>query len=146
MPTSTITFVKDMQFVAETGSGHAIVLDGPEDFGGHDTGVRPMELLLAGLGGCTGMDVVSILRKKRQRFTGVSVHVRGEKAENHPMRFTKIHVEYEVRGYGLSEQAVKRSIELSMNKYCSVSATLGGTAEIEHSFRIVEEEHEKAGG
>ena len=108
MPTSTVTLVEGMQFVADFGSGHAIVMDGPADFGGHDTGPRPMELLLAGLGGCTGMDVASILRKKRQPFTGLKVDIVGTKAEEHPSRYTKIVVNYEVRGRGVSDAAVQQ--------------------------------------
>jgi putative redox protein len=133
-----VTFVDGLQFVGETGSGHAVVMDGVEKFGGRDSGPRPMEMLLLGLGGCTGMDVVSILRKKKQALTGLEIRVEGGKAEEHPQGFEQIRLVYAVRGRGVEEAAVKRAIELSMEKYCSVKATLEGTARIEFSYTIEE--------
>ncbi len=136
MPDAVVTLVADMQFVAETGSGHTVVMDAPKSVGGHAAAPSPMEMLLVGLGGCTGMDVISILRKKRQTVSGFSVEVHGEKAEEHPMRYTKINVVYRVRGRGVTEAAVKRAADLSMKKYCSVAATLGGNAEITYEWVI----------
>ncbi len=138
MPKATVSLVKDMQFLGETGSGHVIVMDANEQFGGHDTGSRPMELLLVGFGGCTGMDVISILRKKRQKVNGLSITVDGTKADGHPGRYTKIHLKYTVTGKEVKPDAVERSISLSLEKYCSVGATLGASAEITHEFEIVE--------
>ncbi|MBS1232827.1 MAG: OsmC/Ohr family protein [Nitrospirae bacterium] len=135
-----VTHVTDMQFVGEASSGHAIVMDGDPSVGGHNTGVRPAELLLLGIGGCSGMDVISILRKKRQDVSGLSIHVRGKKAEDYPRRFTEITLEFVVKGRNISEEAVKRAIDLSMNKYCSVKATLEGSAEITFSYRIIRED------
>jgi putative redox protein len=125
--------------VAEA-DGPAIVVDHAlpgEDR--EDTGPRPVRLLLIGLCGCTGMDVVSILQKKRQPFTGLQVKATAERAEEHPRVYTQIHLEFVVTGAGVDPAAVERSIELSQTKYCSASAMLGETAEITTSYRIVEE-------
>jgi putative redox protein len=108
--------------------------------GGHDSAVRPSELLLIGLAGCTGMDVISILRKKRQPVTGLEVVVRAEHAPEHPKRFTTMAVEYRVRGNGVDPAAVRRAIELSESTYCSVGSTLRETVEITSSFTILAEE------
>ncbi|HIE39232.1 MAG TPA: osmotically inducible protein OsmC [Anaerolineales bacterium] len=128
-----------LRLVGEASSGPAIVLDhvlpGEE---GRETGPRPMELLLLGLAGCTAMDVVSILQKKRQPFTGLEVRVTAERAEEHPKVYTQIHLEFVVKGEGVDPRAVERSIDLSQTKYCSASAMLGKTAEITTSYRVVE--------
>jgi putative redox protein len=120
--------------------GPAIVVDHAlPDEDREDTGPRPIRLLLIGLCGCTGMDVVSILQKKRQPFTGLQVKATAERAEEHPRVYTQIHLEFVVTGEGVDPAAVERSIELSHTKYCSASAMLGETAEITTSYRIVEE-------
>jgi len=134
-----VTYVDGLQFVGEAASGHAIVMDGDKEVGGRNTGARPMELLLIGLGGCSGMDVVSILKKKKQEINGVEIKVKGEKAENYPKKFTDIDIEFIVRGRNVSEDAVKRAVELSMGKYCSVKATLEGSAKVTWSYKIIEE-------
>lgn len=134
-----IKYVDGMQFVGEASSGHAIVMDGDPKVGGRNTAVRPTELLLIGLGGCSGMDVVSILKKKKQYITGVEINVSGKKAEGYPQKFTDIVMEFVVSGRNISEEAVKRSVELSMEKYCSVKATLEGCAKITFSYKIIEE-------
>ncbi len=134
-----VTYVDGLQFVGEAASGHAIVMDGDKEVGGRNTGARPMELLLIGLGGCSGMDVVSILKKKKQEINGVEIKVKGEKAENYPKKFTDIDIEFIVRGRNVSEDAVKRAVELSMEKYCSVKATLEGSAKVTWSYKIIEE-------
>lgn len=139
MPKATVKYTDGMQFVGETGSGHAIVMDTDAEFGGANTGMRPMELLLIGVGGCSGMDIVSVLKKKKQKLTGLEVHVDGKKAEDYPQKYTDINIEYTVRGRGLSEEAVKKAVDLSMEKYCSVKATLEGSAKITFSYTIVEE-------
>lgn len=127
-----------MQFAAVAGSGHTVILDAAEHAGGRGAGIVPMELLLVGLAGCTGMDVISILRKKRQQVTGYEVRVRGERAEDHPMVFTNITVEHVITGHNVSPEAVARAIELSEGKYCGAGAMLGKTANLIHTFRIVE--------
>ena len=139
MPKAKVTYVNGMQFVGEADSGHAIVLDGPSETGGKNTGLRPMELLLIGIGSCSGMDVVSILKKKKQAITGVEINVNGQKAESYPQKFTGIDIEFIIKGKNVSEDAVKRAIQLSMEKYCSVKATLEGSANINYTYKIIEE-------
>ncbi|MEW6214044.1 MAG: OsmC family protein [Nitrospirota bacterium] len=134
-----VTYVQGLQFVGEASSSHAVVIDGDHEVGGHDTGLRPMELLLVGLGGCSGMDIISILKKKRQDVTGLEINVKGEKAKYHPKKFTEINLEFGVKGRNISEDAVKRAVDLSMNKYCSVKASLEGTAKISFSYKIIQE-------
>lgn len=120
--------------------GPAIVVDhAMPDEEREDTGPHPVQLLLIGLCGCTGMDVVSILQKKRQSFTGLKVKATAERAEEHPKVYTEIHLEFVVTGEGVDPQAVERSIELSQTKYCPASAMLGEAAEITTSYRIVSE-------
>lgn len=133
-----------MQFAAVAGSEHTVVLDAAEHAGGQGAGFVPMEMLLVGLSGCTGMDVISVLRKKRQDVTGYEVRVRGERAEDHPMVFTDITVEHVVTGHNVSPEAVARAIELSETKYCGAGAMLGKTAKLVHTFRIVEATPEAA--
>jgi len=141
MKEAKVTWVNGMQFVGEGGdSKHGIVLDASAEGGGRGTGARPMELLLVALGGCTAMDVISILKKKRQKVTGLEINLSGEEATDWPKRYTKIHLEYLVRGRGLDPQAVERSIELSDSKYCSVTASLRPSVQITNSYHIVEEE------
>lgn len=135
-----VTYVDGLQFVGEASSGHAVVMDGDTSVGGSNTAVRPTELLLIGLGGCSGMDVVSILKKKKQDVRGLEIAIRGEKAENYPQRFTDIVIEFVVKGHNVSDEAVKRAVDLSMEKYCSVKATLEGSAKITFSYRIIEVE------
>jgi putative redox protein len=129
-----------LRMVGEGGHGPAIVVDHAlEGEDRQEGGPHPMELLLIGLAGCTSMDVVSILQKKRQPFIGLQAKVTAERAEEHPRIYTKIHVEYVVTGKGVKPEAVARSIELSKTKYCSAMAMLRQTAEITTSYRIVEE-------
>jgi putative redox protein len=132
-----VVYVKGLQFVGESETGHAIVMDGNREFGGEDTGPRPMELLLLGLGGCTGMDVVSILKKKKQELEGLEIVIEGKKAEEHPKRFTDITIEFRLKGKNLSEEAVKRAVELSMEKYCSVKATLEEKTNVSFKYSII---------
>lgn len=127
-----------MQFVAVANSGHAVVMDGPLSVGGNNSGASPMELLLMGTGGCSGMDVISVLQKKKQHVTSLEIHVVGEKADEHPKKYTAITIEFVITGKNISEEAVKRSVQLSMDKYCSVKATLEGTAQITYSYKIIE--------
>lgn len=128
-----------MSFIAETGSGHAVVMDGAPEAGGRNLGPRPMEMMLAGAGGCTAFDVVLILKKGRQAVSGCEVSLKAERAESDPKVFTHIHFHYRVKGKQLKPESVARAIELSKDKYCSASIILGKTAEITHDFEIVEE-------
>jgi putative redox protein len=136
--TAQATWVAGMEFGVDAGSGHRLTLDVAGEDGGRDAGFRPMELLLVALAGCSGMDVITILRKKRQRVTGYTVRVQGERAETYPQVFTEIAVEHIVTGHAVDPAAVARAIELSETKYCGVGAMLGATATIRHTFRIVE--------
>jgi putative redox protein len=133
-----VTWIEGLQFMGlGEASGATCVLDGAREDGGMVQGLRPMEALLISLGGCTGMDVISILHKKKQRVTGFRINIRGTRAEEHPRRFVHIELEYVVRGWEISEQAVARSIELSQTKYCSVSASL--KSEVTYTYRIEQE-------
>ena len=125
-------------FVAQSGSGHSVVLDGPPESGGQNLGVRPMEMVLLGLGGCTAFDVVDILRKKREVISDCVVDITAERAETVPKIFTKIHLHYIVSGKDVKEESVKRAVELSAEKYCSVSMMLNKTAELTHDYEIVQ--------
>ncbi len=136
--TATVRLETGMRFDAEAGSGHHVTLDAADYDGGQNTGFRPMELLLVGLGGCTGMNVISILRKKRQQVTGYEVHVSGIRAEDHPMVFVEITVEHIVTGYRVQPEAVARAIQLSKERYCGAGAMLGMVAHVTHTFRLVE--------
>ncbi|NMB73746.1 MAG: OsmC family protein [Myxococcales bacterium] len=131
-----LKWMDGLQFVGEAPSGHAVLLDGGKEGGGADSAVHPMEMLLLALGGCTAMDVISILKKKKQAVTGFEVRLRGERAPDHPKRFTRIELEFVVRGHDIDEAAVARAISLSYEKYCSVRATLQGNPVIETRHRI----------
>jgi putative redox protein len=131
--------VKQLQgitFAGKTDSNHWVMMDGPEEFGGSNAGTRPKELILLALAGCTGSDVVSILRKKRVPLDGFEIHFTAEVAEQHPQVFTSIHMDFVFRGDGINPADVERAIELSETKYCSVSAMLRGTVALTHAFRI----------
>lgn len=133
------TLVEGMRFEAETASGHRVVMDSADVAGGGDTGPSPMDLVLVALAGCTGMDVVSILRKMRQDVTAYAVAVRGTRAEEHPRVYTAVVVEHTVTGRALSADLVRRAVELSETRYCPVGAMVGKTATINHVVTIVEE-------
>ena len=134
---ATVTYAGEDLFVAVTPSGHAQVLDTDT---GRSTAASPMELLLIALGGCTAVDVISILKKKRERVTAYHVEVRGERRAEHPRAFTRLEVRHIVRGRGVSEKSVAQAVELSESKYCSVAATLRPAAEIVSSFEIIEDD------
>ncbi len=134
-----VTLLKDMQFGGKATSGHTLIMDADNEAGGANAGFRPMELLLVGFGGCSGMDVISILRKKRQQVSGLEINVKGEKRDNAPKVYKEVHIEYVVKGRGVEKEAVERAIALSLEKYCSVGATLAKAGTITHSYRIVEE-------
>ena len=133
-----IKWVQDVTFAAESGSGHAVVIDGPPEHGGRNMGVRPMEMLLMGTGGCTAFDVMMILKKARQPVVDCVVELNAERAATEPKVFTRIHMHFVVTGRpGLKEERVKRAIGLSAEKYCSASIMLAATAEITHDYEIV---------
>lgn len=134
-----IQWIGEAQFVAESGSGHAVLLDGPPEHGGRNLGVRPMEMLLMGLGGCSNFDVVSILKKARQPVESCEAFLEAERAEEEPKVFTRIHLRFVVKGRGLKEAQVKRAVELSAEKYCSASIMLGRAGvDITHDYEIIE--------
>jgi putative redox protein len=134
-----IKWVENVTMVAESESGHAIVMDGPPEHGGRNLGVRPMEMLLMGMGGCTEFDVLHILRRGRHDVRFCELVLEAERADEDPKVFTRIHAHFRVGGRGLSASAVERAVQLSAEKYCSASIMLGATAEITHDFEIVED-------
>jgi len=136
MPDVEIIWAQKLQFVGTDSSQHAIVLSSSDEENG--TGVKPSDLLLLALGGCTAVDIVEILRKKRQELTGLTIRVSGEQDADPPWTFRRIHTIYEVRGHELSEKAVEHAVTLSEEKYCSVKATLEGQVELTREVRIVE--------
>jgi len=133
-----VKWVEDVSFVAETGSGHALVVDGAPSAGGRNLGPRPMELVLAGTAACTAFDVVWILKKARQQVSECTVEAEAERAHDEPQVFTRIHFVYRIRGKDLKRAQVERAVKLSKEKYCSATAMLAKTAEI--SFEVVFEE------
>ncbi len=131
-----VKWVEDSTMLGESGSGHALVMDGPPEHGGRNLGVRPMEMLLLGMGGCTEFDVLHILKKARQQVTGCVVELEAERAQDDPKVFTRIHVHFIISGPNLSEKHVTRAVSLSAEKYCSASIMLGATADITHDYEI----------
>ena len=129
---------ESMSFLAETGSNHTVMMDGAVEAGGRNLAPRPMEMLLAGTGGCTAFDVVTILKKGRHAVSGCEVSLQAERAETEPKVFTKIHFHFRLTGKKLRPEVVARAIELSKDKYCSASIMLGKTAAITHDFEIIE--------
>ena len=134
-----IKWIENVSFLGETGSGHAVLMDGAPEGGGRNLGPRPMEMLLVGTGGCTAYDVVHILKKGRQPISDCVVEIDAERAEEDPKVFTRIHLHFVVKGKGLNPVQVERAISLSAEKYCSASIMLGKTADITHDFELVED-------
>ena len=133
-----IKWLDHMSFVGESDSGHSVVMDGSPEAGGRDLGIRPMEMLLLGLGGCTAFDVISILRKARQQVVDCEVELEAERAEEIPRVFTKIHVHFIVSGKNLEATRVAKAVALSADKYCSASRMLEKTATITHDFEVID--------
>ena len=127
-----------MAFVAETGSGHLVAMDGAPEGGGRNLAPRPMEMVLLGTGGCTAYDVVMILKKSRQEVQGCTAALKAERASQYPKIFTKIHFKFTVTGHNLNPSTVERAVTLSHEKYCSASIMLAKSAELTHSFEIIE--------
>jgi putative redox protein len=134
-----IKWMQDVSFKGSSESGHEVVLDGPEELGGKGLGMRPMEMMLIGMGGCTSFDVVTILKRSRQQITGCIAEIEATRADEIPKVFTSIHIHFLIKGIDLQEKAVERAIELSANKYCSASIMLGKSVKITHDFVISEE-------
>ena len=138
---ATVKWLEDATFVGESGSGHCVVMDGPPDHGGRNLGPRPMEMILLGLGGCASFDVVSILKKSRQKIARCRVEIAADRADGVPSPFTRIRLRFIVEGQGLKEAQVQKAVELSTQKYCSASIMLEAAGvEMSHSFEVVEVE------
>ena len=133
-----IQWAGEAMFLGESGSGHVVVMDGPPEAGGRNLGVRPMEMLLLGVGGCSNFDVVSILKKSRQAVESCEAFLEAERATEDPKVFTKIHMHFVVTGKGLAASAVERAVAMSHDKYCSATIMLAKTAEITTSFEVLE--------
>ncbi len=133
---TTVKWIDGMMMVGESASGHAIVMDGPEEMGGNNLGVRPMEMLLLGMGGCTTVDVISTLKKMRENVSNCRVEISAERADEHPKVFTDIHMHFVVEGENLNEKKIAKAVSLSADKYCSASIMLGKTATVTHDFSI----------
>jgi putative redox protein len=133
-----IKWVQDVMFVGESGSGHSVVMDGAPDAGGRNLGVRPMEMLLLGLGGCSAFDVMLILKRGREAVTDCVVDIDAERAATDPKIFTKIQMHYTVTGHELDRKKVERAVQLSAEKYCSASAIMAKSAALSHTITIVE--------
>lgn len=123
-------------FVGESGSGHAVIMDGPPENGGRNMGPRPMEMLLLGMGGCTAFDVIHILRKGRHSVSDCELEINAERVDSVPKVFSRIHVHFIVSGKNLKESAVSRAVDLSADKYCSASIMLAKSVEITHDFEV----------
>ena len=134
-----LKLIENVCLLGEADSGHGVVIDGAPEIGGNNLGVRPMEMVLIGLGGCTAMDVLSILKKQRQQVTDFTIELEAQRREEPPKVFTEIHLRYIIKGRDLKDTHVKRAVELSAEKYCSVSAMLEKTAKITHDYEIIEE-------
>ena len=136
---ANVKWIDNAMFLGESGSGHCVAMDGPEDLGGRNAGVRPMEMILLGMGGCASFDVVSILKKSRQQVTDCHARLEAERADTVPSVFTAINIHFIISGYNLKEKQVRRAVELSAEKYCSASIMLGkGGVEISHSYELLE--------
>ncbi len=135
---ATVKWVDGMMFLGEAGSGHTVVMDGPPDHGGRNMGVRPMEMLLLGVGGCSSFDVVQILQKGRNNLISCKVDISAERVDAIPSVFSKIHLHFVVSGHELKASAVERAVKLSAEKYCSASIMLSKAVEITHDFEVIE--------
>ncbi len=133
-----IKWIENRAFLGQSGSGHAVLMDGAPEAGGHNLGPRPMEMLLMGAGGCTAFDVVSILEKARANIHDCVVDITAERAQTDPKVFTHLHLHFTVTGQALKPELVERAIKLSAEKYCSATIMLGKTAEVSHDFEIIE--------
>lgn len=136
----TVKWLDNMSFVGESGSGHSVVMDGPPGDGGRNMGVRPMEMVLLGMGGCTAFDVILILQRSRQKVSDCHIELEAQRATEVPKVFTKIHLKYFIQGKNLDKKKVNRAVTMTAEKYCSVSIMLSGSVEITHETIITEDE------
>lgn len=135
---ATVKWIDGVMFVGETGSGHAVVMDGPPDHGGRNIGMRPMEMILLGVGGCSSFDVVHILQKGRNTIVNCVTEISAERVDAIPSVFSKIHLHFVVSGPNLKVSAVERAVKLSAEKYCSATIMLSKSVEITHDFEVIE--------
>lgn len=135
---ASIRWAGRMTFVGKAGSNHLVPMDSGPEFGGESSATKPMELLLISMGGCTGMDIVPLLKKMRQDVTGVELNITAERTEEHPRVYSRVDIEYVVAGRGLEEEKVKRAVELSQERYCSVSAMLKKACPVNYTIRLVQ--------
>jgi len=135
---SKVKWLDNMTFVGESASGHAVVMDGPKEFGGQNLGIRPMEMLILGLGGCSAFDVMLLLKKSRQKVENCEVELDYDRAEELPKVFTRIHLHFVISGKAVDPLKVNKAISLSAEKLCSASIMLGKVADITHDFEIIE--------
>ncbi len=133
----TVKWVEKRAFLGESGSGHTVVMDGPPDHGGRNIGIRPMEMLLLGVGGCSSFDVMDILQKGRHEVLDCVVEVTAERVDAVPSVFSKIHLHFKVTGKNLKETVVERAVKLSAEKYCSASIMLGKSVDITHDYEVI---------
>jgi putative redox protein len=134
---ATVRWAGKMTFIGRAGTNHLVPMDTTPDFGGDSSATKPLELLLLALGGCTGMDIVSLFKKMRVDFSGIEMNLTAERSEEHPNVYTKIDLEYVIYGRGIDEEKVKRAVELSQEKYCSVSAMLRKSCPVNYTWRVV---------
>jgi len=137
---ATVKWVDGRTFLGESGSGHTVVMDGPPDHGGRNIGIRPMEMILLGVGGCSSFDVMDILQKGRHDITDCVAEITAERVDTVPSVFSKIHLHFKVSGRNLKDTVVARAVKLSAEKYCSASIMLGKSVEITHDFEVINEE------
>lgn len=137
---AVVKWLDNMSFVGESESGHSVVMDGAPENGGRNLGVRPMEMVLLGMGGCTAFDVVLILQRQRQDITDCYVELSAERATEAPKVFTRIHAHYVVKGNALNEKKVARAVDLTAEKYCSVSIMLSSSVDITHDYEIIDDD------
>ncbi|SFV88694.1 OsmC/Ohr family protein [hydrothermal vent metagenome] len=135
---NTVRWIDGMTMVGKSASGHTVVMDGPEALGGKNLGIRPMEMLLLGMGGCTTVDVISTLKKMREAVRDCRVEISAERANEHPKVFTNIHLHFMIEGTNLNHKKIEKAISLSADKYCSASIMLGKTATVTHDFETYE--------
>ncbi|BBB22965.1 redox protein regulator OsmC/Ohr family [Abyssogena phaseoliformis symbiont OG214] len=135
---TTVKWIDNMMMVGESASGHAVVMDGPEELGGKNLGIRPMEMLLLGMGGCTTIDVISTLKKMREEVQDCHAEITAKRADEHPKVFTDIHIHLVIKGNNLNGKKVAKAVSLSADKYCSASIMLGKTAIVTHDFKVHE--------
>ncbi len=133
---AVVKWIDGMMMVGQSPSGHALIMDGPEVLGGKNLGIRPMEMLLLGMGGCTTIDIVSMLKKMRQNVVDCRVEISAQRSDEHPKVFIKIHLHFVLTGDSLDEKKISKALNLSAEKYCSASAMLGKTAKLTHDFKI----------